>query len=97
MHDYNRTCKSCLAIKGGQVDPRVRQVWFSPTEDYRAVYDEWCSRRANGEDVHIDHVIPLVSPEVCGLHLPINLRVIKAWVNISKGNQMTSSISESLG
>ena len=36
---------------------------------------------------HVDHIVPLQSPLVCGLHCGFNLRVIPATENIKKGNR----------
>jgi hypothetical protein len=40
-----------------------------------------------GEWHEVDHIVPLNSKLVCGLHCPANLRVIPATQNQSKGNR----------
>lgn len=40
-----------------------------------------------GEWHEVDHVIPLISPLVCGLHCEANLQVLPSLVNRAKGNR----------
>ncbi len=39
-----------------------------------------------GSNYQVDHIIPLASPFVCGLHCPDNLEIITEIQNIKKSN-----------
>lgn len=47
-------------------------------------------RVATGLSFHVDHIEPLVSPNVQGLHVHQNLRIICAVDNLTKGNKASS-------
>jgi hypothetical protein len=44
--------------------------------------------RTTGEQYVVDHIIPLRSDDVCGLHVPWNLRVITQEENLKKSNKL---------
>lgn len=62
-------------------------AWANPKK-IKIEYDlaAWCSK-VTGEQYHVDHIVPLQSKLVCGLHWEGNLQVIPAFNNHSKNNR----------
>jgi len=48
--------------------------------------------KMTGERYVVDHIIPLISPDVCGLHVPWNLRVITQEENLKKSNKVVDYV-----
>jgi len=48
--------------------------------------------KLTGVKHHVDHIIPIQSKLVCGLHVENNLRVIPARINIIKSNHLQESL-----
>ena len=79
-------------------DRRNRQAtpkWLTKKQrkDIIDTYNEMRElNKLNLESYHVDHIIPLIGVAICGLHVPWNLRVIKASDNIAKSNNIVESI-----
>lgn len=65
---------------------RAWPEWCASHPGFRTVSQEWGRRLAAGQDVQIDHIVPICSNIVCGLHVPWNLQVISTGENLRKSN-----------
>lgn len=59
---------------------------WADTELTKDLYALAAVYRQFGHDVEVDHVVPLQSRLVCGLHVPANLTVVPSQVNRQKKN-----------
>ena len=66
---------------------RATPAW-ADLDAIKAIYVEAGRRRALGENVHVDHIIPLQGKTVCGLHVHWNLQIIPAAENLRKQNRL---------
>ena len=60
--------------------------WQDPIP-IRHIYAEARRRRLNGEDVEVDHIMPLQHALFCGLHVPWNLQIVPKALNAWKSNE----------
>jgi len=67
--------------------------WLTETQfrQIRTLYEQAISlTKTTGEAYVVDHIIPLQHEDVCGLHVPWNLRVITRKENGLKSNKIPS-------
>ena len=71
---------------------RATPQWLSEPDKGRIEDFYWFAQdlyKVTGEVYHVDHIVPLQGKTVCGLHVPWNLQILPADLNLSKGNNMT--------
>ena len=84
--ELNNPDKAAAKFARRRASKRHQTPGWVNHERINEIYRIAAVRRRNGEDVHVDHVIPLQSGTVCGLHVHNNLQIIPASVNRSKSN-----------
>jgi hypothetical protein len=60
---------------------------WADKEQIQSFYDLAAAYRRAGVECEVDHIVPLRSPLVCGLHVLANLELLGADRNKSKGNR----------
>ena len=84
--DYYNTLNSLRKRRHKNATPQ----WLSyrQKQDIKDLYLQAVTlSRITGELYVVDHIIPLINPTVCGLHVPWNLRVITQEENLKKSNK----------
>lgn len=74
-------------------------TWLTPAH-YQQIKLFYQARAAfteeTGQQWHVDHIVPLLGKDVCGLHVPWNLCVLPKEDNLSKSNRIVAAEQERL-
>ena len=82
----NRAMYTANGARRRAAKARATGPWTN-NKEINAIYAK--ARRIQedtGIEHHVDHIVPLQSDKVCGLHIACNLQVLKATDNMSKSN-----------
>ena len=73
---------------------RATPIWTDMSEIAKFYAEAKRLTRETGELHVVDHIVPKISPFVCGLHVPANLRVIHWRENTLKANRWWPDMPE---
>jgi hypothetical protein len=86
----HRAHKKALSAQYRRSKVSAQPVWLSEKDKDR-IKDMYLLAEdlqiVSGQKYQVDHIIPLRSKTVCGLHVPWNLQVLPADLNLAKGNK----------
>jgi hypothetical protein len=74
---------------------RAQPVW-AKQDHIRGMYELCALFRSAGLDLHVDHIVPLQSKYVCGLHVENNLQLLHSTENVVKNNRTWPDMPRSL-
>ena len=93
--EYAKTPCAKAKKTSREAERRARKNWATPDwlsdsqkSEIRDLY--WLCADiclTTGEPYHVDHIIPLKGKNVCGLHVPWNLQILPADMNLIKSNK----------
>lgn len=82
----NRHIFNALTAKRKAAKLQATPAWVD-LEAVKGMYQLATIFNRTGMNLHVDHIIPLQSDLVCGLHCESNMQLMPASDNISKGNR----------
>lgn len=84
----HRDIKLARYRKREAIKMQVFPIWANIDRINRIYFDAKNKTEKEGKVYHVDHIVPLKSKYVCGLHCEDNLQILPASINISKGNRI---------
>lgn len=97
--DQYRPRKSALGSLYRAKQRNATPSWLT-REDRKQMNDLFRQRERLSKETgimhHVDHIIPLGGLNVCGLHVPWNLRVVQHTENLEKSNQLPHELLSEL-
>lgn len=86
----NRAKVKAKKLRYNKATENATPTWLTDEQwdEMNAIYAR--ARRKTEEtgiEYHVDHIVPLQGEEICGLHVPWNLRAVPAKINLKKSNK----------
>lgn len=88
LESYRRNREACIQRTLDRIGKHRTPPWANK-EAIHEIYAEARRLSKDGEQFHVDHIIPLRGRNVSGLHVESNLRVMAAAENRMKSNKFT--------
>lgn len=92
-HEHKRAVRRALGAKRRAQQLLATPAWADHVEIKRVYVTCLLVSRKTKVPHHVDHIVPLAHPRVCGLHVHWNLQVIPAETNLRKGNKLVTKKS----
>lgn len=90
-YEQNKALYLAKFLKRRAAKMRALPVW-ADLEKINQIYEEARVKSESGIKYEVDHIVPLQSELVCGLHVHYNLRVITKEENRKKRNKLLDDI-----